>query len=141
MNRLGVGHFLGISGYRTGPSRAFLKGDAVGQTPRRGSCNSAYSIPGEDSVRIVLGVDNHLRPDTLRCGVDKPEKDPGGFQKKLRELAGRAADMKASVTWREGKNRVIKIGKKFFAAEFLLEMIEGAEEVRLYSQSGTPMPH
>jgi hypothetical protein len=95
---------------------------------------------------IVQTVDLHLRPDTLHCGVDKA--DDAGFRKKLRGLTESAAGI-----WRKGKNRVIKIGtlaediksltkaKEFSAAEFSLEMIEGAEKVRFCSKSGTPMPH
>jgi hypothetical protein len=92
---------------------------------------------------IVQTVDLHLKPDTLHCGVDKSEGDQDGFHKKLRKLtAGKAGKSIDSITLKEGERRVINIGKlaedikektnpiKFSAAEFSLEMIEGAEKVR-----------
>jgi hypothetical protein len=82
-------------------------------------------------------VDLHLKPDTLHCGVDH------GFHKKLRDLTGRETNLSIdSIHWREKEKRVIDIGqladdiqnltkaKNFSAADFALEMIEGAPKVR-----------
>ena len=86
-------------------------------------------------------VDLHLRPDTLHCGVDESGEDR--FHKNLRKLTGESADITVdSIPLREGERRVINIGElagkikekilaeEFSAAEFALEMIEGAEKVR-----------
>ena len=95
---------------------------------------------------IVQTVDLHLRSETLHCGVDKSGGDHEEFHKKLRERTERQAGMSIDpVPWREGDKRTIKIGalaneiakltkaKAFSAAEFALEMIEGAEKVRFCS--------
>jgi hypothetical protein len=97
---------------------------------------------------IVQTVDLHLKPDTLHCGVDKPEGNQKGFRKVLKKLtAGNAGKPIDSIPLREGGRRVIDIVKlakdiqektntiKFSAAEFSLEMIEGAEKIRFSSKS------
>jgi hypothetical protein len=97
---------------------------------------------------IVQTVDLHLKPDTLHCGVDKPEGNQAGFRKILRKLtAGKAGKPIDSITLKKGERRVIDIAKlakdigvktntpNFSAAEFSLEMIEGAEKVRFSSKS------
>jgi|SRR5271166_512780 len=95
---------------------------------------------------IVQTVDLHLKPDTLHCGVDEPEGSHKGLHKRLR--AGKSID---PLPWREGDKRTIKISAPadqsgladqiakqtnataFSAAEFALEMIQGAEKVRFCS--------
>ena len=97
---------------------------------------------------IVQTVDLHLKPDTLHCGVDKPEEGQKGFRKILRKLtAGNAGKSLDSVPLKDEERRVINIGAlakeiklktkatEFSAAEFSLEMIEGAEKVRFSLKS------
>ena len=89
---------------------------------------------------IVQTVDLHLKPDTLHCGVDRAAGDYKGLHKKLR--GGGLID---PLPWREGDKRTIKISVPAdqsgladqiakHAAEFALEMIEGAEKVRFCSK-------
>jgi hypothetical protein len=61
---------------------------------------------------IVQTVDLHLKPDTLHCGVDKPEEDQKGFRKILRKLtAGNAGKPIDSVPLRDEERRVININE------------------------------
>jgi hypothetical protein len=83
------------------------------------------------------------------------EEGQDSFSKKLREITGREADYTVdSIPLREGTKRVIDIGElakrihekvpnagEFSAAEFSLEMIEGAEKVRFYFSTVVPMTH
>jgi hypothetical protein len=97
---------------------------------------------------VVQTVDLHLKPDTLHCGLDKPDGDQKGFRKILRKLtAGNAGKSIDSVPLKDEERRVINIGAlaeeikqktkatEFSAAEFSLEMIEGAEKVRFSLKS------
>jgi hypothetical protein len=90
---------------------------------------------------IVQTVDLHLKPETLHCGVDKPDRDHKDLHKKLR-----GHEPIDPLTWRERDKRTVNIGalaKKikeqtnattFSAAEFALKMITGAEKVRFCSR-------
>jgi hypothetical protein len=92
---------------------------------------------------VVQTVDLHLKPESLHFGLDKPNEDHKGFHKKLKDLEGRrAGSVIDSIQWRDQARQVIKIAvlakeiqeavkaKTFSAAEFALEMIEGAQKVR-----------
>jgi hypothetical protein len=95
----------------------------------------------------VQTVDLHLKPDALHCGVDK---SGNGFSKKLRKLTGQEAGDSIHpplpIPLRTGTRHVIDVGElakkihekvpqaeEFSAAEFALEMIAGAEQVRFCS--------
>ena len=86
---------------------------------------------------IVQTVDLHLKPETLHCGVDNPDKDHTGLHKKLK--GDNSID---PLPWREETKRTIninelasKIAKGISTAKFALEMFKGAEKVRFYFSS------
>jgi hypothetical protein len=96
---------------------------------------------------IVQTVDLHLKPETLHLGLDKAN---GGLHKKVKDLPGRKASLatdSVAITWRDPAKQVINIAglakdiknavnaHKFSAAEFALEMIEGAEKARFCAKS------
>ncbi len=94
----------------------------------------------------VKTVDIHLKPETMHFGVDAASATH--FRKELRHADGRPDSGKVidPVPWKDRSRHVIdvntlasdiknKVGEPFTAAQFALQMVEGAQKVRFAKAS------